>query len=74
MKISLYIIVFIVRGFFDRTHNVTCSEKIIFALDARALLLHNYDKLSRIFSYILLIGTHMLFLVQFGRNKHVQTF
>ena len=42
---------------------------MIFALDARALLLHNYDKLSRIFSCILLIRNHMIFLVQFGINK-----
>ena len=40
MKISLFIIALIVRGCFDQTHNVT------FALDARALLLHNYDKLT----------------------------
>ena len=33
---------------------------MIFALDARALLPHNYDKLSRIFSYILLICNNMI--------------
>ena len=33
---------------------------MIFALDARALLPHNYDKLSRIFSYILLIRNNMI--------------
>ena len=46
-------------------------EYTIFALDARALLLHNYDKLSRVFSCLLLIGNHMIFLVQFGINKHL---
>ena len=46
-------------------------ELIIFALDARALLLHDYDKLSRIFSFILLISNHMIFLVQFGTRKHL---
>ena len=40
----------------------------------RALLLRNYDKLSRIFSYILLIRNHMIFLVQFGMNKHLLIF
>ena len=39
-------------------------EYIIFALDARALLLYNYDKRPRIFSYILLIRNHITFLVQ----------
>ena len=47
---------------------------MIFALDARALLLYNYDKLSRIFSCILLIRNHMIFLVQFGINKLLQIF
>ena len=46
VKISLYITVLIVRGCFDRMHNF---EWITFALDVRALLLHNYDKLFRIF-------------------------
>ena len=35
-------------------------EYVIFALDARALLLHNYDKPSRIFSCIFLIRNHMI--------------
>ena len=39
-------------------------EQIIFALDSHALLLHNYDKLSRIFLCILLKRNHMIFLVQ----------
>ena len=42
---------------------------MIFELDARASLPHNYDKLSRIFSNILLIRNHMIFHVQFGINK-----
>ena len=50
-------------------------ESIIFALDARALLLRNYDKLSRIFfSRILLVSDHMIFLVQFGINVHLYIF
>ena len=49
-------------------------ELIIFALDVRALLLRNYDKLSRIFSCILSIRNHMIFLVQFGMNKHLLIF
>ena len=39
MKISSYIIVFIVRGCFDRTHDLNINY---FGLDARALLLYNY--------------------------------
>ena len=49
-------------------------EYTIFALDARALPLHNYDKLSRVFSCLLLTGNHMIFLVQFGINKHLKIF
>ena len=71
MKISLNITVLIARGCFDRMHNF---EKIAFALDARALLLYNYDKLSRIFSCILLIRNHIIFLVQFGINKYLLIF
>ena len=42
---------------FDRTHNVTYRVWInIFALAARALPLHNYEKLSRIFSCILSVN------------------
>ena len=47
---------------------------MIFALDARALLPHNYDKLSRIFSYILLIRNNMIVHVKFGINKHLYMF
>ena len=69
VKISLYIIVLIVRGCFERMHSL---NKLFFALDARALLLHNYDRLSRIFfSCILLVRSHMIFLVQYGINKHL---
>ena len=75
MKISFYIIVLIVRDCFDRTHKVSCRfEKIIFALDARALFLHDCDKLSCIFSCIILARYHMIFLVQFGINKHLLIF
>ena len=49
-------------------------EYIIFALDARALLLYNYDKRPRIFSYISLIRNQSTFLVQFGINKHLKCF
>ena len=70
MKISLHIIVLIVRGCFDRTHGL---NKLFFHL-VHALLLHNYDKLSRIFSCMLLIRNHMIFLVQFGINKHLSIF
>ena len=34
----------------------------------------NYDKLSRIFSCLLLTRNHMIFLVQFGINKHLLIF
>ena len=47
---------------------------VLISVDARALLQHNYDKLSRIFSCILLIRNHMIFLVQFGLNKHLLIF
>ena len=53
MKISLHIIVLIVRSCFDRTHGL---NKLFFALDARALLMFNYDRPSRIFPCILLTG------------------
>ena len=66
VKTSLCIIVLIVRGCFDQT--------LHFALEAHALLLHNYDKLSCIFSCKLLIRNHMIFLVQCGVNKHLLIF
>ena len=40
----------------------------------RALLMFNYDKPSRIFPCILLTRNHMIFLVQFGKNKHLLIF
>ena len=54
VKISLHIIVLIVRGCFDRTHGL--NKFMIFALDARVLLLHNCDKLSCIF-FMCIINT-----------------
>ena len=71
VKMSLHIIVLIVRGCFDRTHGL---NKLFFALDARALLIFNYDRPSLIFSCILLTRNHMIFLVQFGINKHMLIF
>ena len=71
MKISLHIIVLIVRSCFDRTHGL---NKLFFALDARALLMLNYDKPSSIFTCILLTRNHMIFLVQSGINKHFLIF
>ena len=68
MKISLYTIVLIVRGCFDRMQGL---NKLFFALDVNVLPLHNYGKLSCTFSCILLICNHMIFLVQFGINKHL---
>ena len=57
MKISLYIVVFIVRGCFtESTMSLAGFEYIISALDERALLLHDYDKLSRIF-FMFIIDT-----------------
>ena len=38
------------------------------------MFLHNYDRLSRIFSFILLVRNHMIFLVQYGINKHLRLF
>ena len=67
MKISFYIIVLIVRGCFDRTHGLNK----LFLHFARALLMFNYDKPSRIFPSILLTRNHMIFLVQIGINKHL---
>ena len=58
LKISLYIIVLIVHSCFERMHGL---NKLFFALDASAFLLHNYDRLCRIFSYILLVRNHMVF-------------
>ena len=71
MKISLHIIVLIVRGCFDRTHGL---NKLFFALETRALLMFNYDKPSRIFPCILLTRNHIIFLVKFGINKHEYIF
>ena len=62
---------YVLRGCFDRTHGL---NKLFFALDARALLMFNYDKPSRIFPCILLTRNHMIFLVQFGINKHLLIF
>ena len=66
VKISLYIIVLIVRGRFDRTQGLvyfsTWCARFAFA------------KLSRICSCILLIRNHMIFLVQFGLNKPLLIF
>ena len=53
-----------------RTMSLAGLEKIIFVLDVCTLLLHNYNKLSRIFSCILLKRNHMIFLLQFGINIH----
>ena len=58
----------------ERTKSLAGFELIIFVVDARALLLHNYDKLSRIFSCISLIRNHVIFLEQFGINKHLLDF
>ena len=38
------------------------------------MLMFNYDKPSRIFPCILLTRNHMIFLVQFGINKHLLIF
>ena len=65
-RISLHIIVLIVRSCFDRMHGL---NKLFFALNARALLMFNYDRPSHIFLCILLTGNHMIFLVQFEINK-----
>ena len=35
---------------------------------------HALNKLPRIFSYMFLVRNHMIFLVQFGINKHLQIF
>ena len=70
MKISLHIIVLIVRGCFDRTHGL---NKLFLHL-MRALLMLNYDKPSRIFPCILLIRNHMIFLVQFRINENLLIF
>ena len=61
--------------FFDRTRlfwpNARCHlqglNKLFLHL-MRALLLHNNDRLSRIFSCMLLIRNHIIFLVQFEIN------
>ena len=45
VKMSLHIIVLIVRSCFDRTHGL---NKLFFALEARALLMFNYGRPSRI--------------------------
>ena len=70
VKISLHIIVLIVRGCFDRTHGL---NKLFLHL-MRALLMFNYDKPSRIFPCILLTRNHTIFLVQLGINKHLLIF
>ena len=64
VKISLHIIVLIVRTVWIN----------YFLHLMRALLMFNYDKPSRIFPCILLTRNHMIFLVQFGINKHLLIF
>ena len=62
---------------FDRTRlfwPTARFEWIIFALDARALLVLNFDKPSRIFPSILLILITWFFLVQFWINKSLLIF
>ena len=44
-------------------------EQNIFALDARTLLLHFYDRLSRIFSSLLLLRNHIIFLEQLRKKS-----
>ena len=72
VKILLHIIVLIARCCFDQTHGL--NKYFLHALDARALLMLNYDEPSRIFPYILLTRNHMIFLVQFGINKYLLIF
>ena len=67
VAMSLYTIVLILRCGFDRTHGL---NKLFLHL-MRALLLHNYDL---IFLCMLLIRNHIILLVQFGMNKHLQIF
>ena len=65
---------------FSRTLNAvvltewTSLNKLFLLFDARALLLHSNVKLSRMFPCILLIRNHIIFLVQFGINKHLLIF
>ena len=70
MKISLHIIILVVRCCFDRTHDL---NKLFLHL-MRALLMLNYDGPSRIFQCVLLTRNHVIFLVQFGINKHLLIF
>ena len=57
VKISLHIIVLIVRGCFDQTHGL---NKLFLHL-MRALLILNYEKPCRIFPYMLLEKFTQLF-------------
>ena len=70
MKISLHIIVLIVRGCFDRTHRL--NELFLHLMRALCLCLINEP--SRIFPCILLTRNHMIFLLQFGINKRLLIF
>ena len=70
MKISLHIIVLIVRGRFDRTHGL--NELFLHLMRALCLCLINEP--SRIFPCILLTRNHMIFLLQFGINKRLLIF
>ena len=68
VKISLYIIVLIVRGCIDQTHKVTCRVKINYFCKVRALCFC-IIMISYQLQAILLIRNHMIFLVQFGNKQ-----
>ena len=62
----------IVRGCFDRTRGL--NKSFLHLMRALLMLMFNYDKPSCIFPCILLTRNHMIFLVQFGINKHLLIF
>ena len=53
---------------FSRTLNFLAPQR------CEDIIALNYDKPSRIFPCILLTRNHMIFLVQFGINKHLLIF
>ena len=72
MKISLHIIVLIVRGCFDQTHGL--SKLFLHVMRAFCLCLIMIGHLV-IFSSILITRNHnMIFLVEFEINKHLLIF
>ena len=68
VKISLYIIVLIVRGCFERMHGLNKLFLHLMRVLCSCIIMMGC---LVFFSFILLVRNHMIFLVQYGMNKHL---